>query len=410
MTTALFVKKVFAVVFLFAIVGGAFASLALRHASLREGLAAMPVPESPADLAEAARSLERALSATVDGDARFVEAHGAVQRMLGKREVDAFALVKDENGFLNVGAMIPPDLSRLAVYASRVQWLKRLAARDGANVVFVSPPGRVLPGFSSYAPGLPYEDRNPLQDSFLFFLWQYRVDCLDARAVLAESGLPPEEWVFRTENRWTPPAAFATFRRLVSYMDATFGADLDPEGFYANRENYETPTIPGAFLGEWGRRTGAAFSGREDFTAVLPRFDGEFAVEWVDSSGVYGKAEGGFEDTLIDVSALRGGDARTFSPNDYSMSGLKRWARVVNLRHHDRPRLLLVHDASGAALIPLLAPMFGDMHAIWSTTGEYAASIDQYLSANRFDYVVVVLSPSSLTEEGMHFFTGARNQ
>lgn len=405
-----FAKKIFAVVFLFATVGATLANLALRSADFGRGLAGLAAPASPDGVAGSMRGLDRFLAATVAGDVCFVEAYGRLQALQGKRSIDDFALVKDDNGFLNVGALLPPDLSRLAIYASRVQWLKRLAARDGANVIFVNPPDRVLEGYSSYTRGLPYQNRNPLQDSFLYFLWEYRVEYLDARTALAASELPPEKWLFKTDPRWTPQAAFATFRRLVAKMDEVFQGKLDPDGKYADPANYRLSTFSRAFLGDWGRRTGAAFAGLDDFTVVRPNFDDEYAVEWVDAAGAYETVEGGLEETLLNPAALRPAGVYGFAPYDYYALSDKHWARIKNLRHHNRPRLLLVHDADGAALAPFLAPMFGETHTIRSASGEFAVNVDQYLSSYRFDYVIVALGPASYSNQGMNFFTNAKNQ
>lgn len=399
MPTATPGRKMFAAIFLIllACVGGG--GVWERRAALR-----------PAALAGAAggrmAAIDRVLTAALPGRESLLAIRSRLQDRLGDSADAGFTLLRDRNGVLNVGSPFPPDTSQLHELAARLYWLKRYAAGSGTRMIYLTPPDRVVKGYSEYSRGLPYRNLNPVQDSFLFYIGEYGVDYLDARAALAESGLTPAAWLFRTDSRWTPTAAFATFQRLLPEMDRRFGMDLDPDKRLVDPENYEFVKIPHPFLGDLGRMAGKEFSGLDAFTAVAPKFENRYAVEWVGLDGSYRTGAGA---TLLHPAALRFEDLDTFAPYDYYLSGLKSWALVKNVEHPEKPSLLLLHDRDGAVLLPLLAPAFGETHAILSAPGEYAVNIDQYLASNHFDFIIVALGPTSYTEAGMNFFIGPKD-
>lgn len=125
-------------------------------------------------------------------------------------------------------------------------------------------------------------------------------------------------------------------------------------------------------------------------------------------TGDYGRSEGDADATLLDPAALQYKELETFAPGDFCLSGVKRWTKVRNRLHPGKPTLLLLHDRQGFQLLPLLAPLFGEVHSVWSEAGDYAVNINQYLASNRFDYIVVVLGPTSYNDRGMNFFTGPK--
>lgn len=408
MRTSSSVKKAFAAIFLAATLGAAVAGVAGSGAALR-GAAAGAAVSRIRDVPKRARAVEAALTANFPEKDRLLELRSRIQALLGKNATDDFSLVKDVNGVLNHGSVVAVDTSRLHEYAARLYWLKRYAAEDGSRVLHLAPPDRVIKGYSRYEPGLPYRNLNPAQDSFLFYIGEYGVDYLDARSALAGSTLPPSEWVFRTGNGWTPQAAFVAFQSLIRTMEKTFNAELDPDGTYTDPENYLFTKVPQSFLGDLGKTVGEPFAGADAYTAIRPRFENRYAVEWIGADGVYGSAEGTAEQALLDPSALLFRDGEAFAPNDFYLSGVKKWVKIQNADHPLRPTLLLVHDRQCATLPPLLAPLFGEVHAILSEAGEYAVNIDQYLASNRFDYIVVALGPESYDDKGMDFFIGPKN-
>lgn len=272
-------KKLFAVIFLAVTVGGAVVNIACQRDRLARALADFSFPAPIRKMLRQLDDVEAALSANIVGVRRFVEAHSRIQVLQGREATEDLALVRDRNGVLNYGAPFPVDTSDLHEYAARLYWLSRYATGNGSRVIYVAPPDRVLPRVSSYRRGLQFRNLNPALDSFLFYIGEYGVHYLDARSALASSGLPPSEWLFRTEDNWTPQAAFATFRSLIGEMERVYGGELDPDGQYTDPNNYDFVRLPSGFLGGLGRTTGRAFAGLDSFTAIWPKLQGEYAVE-----------------------------------------------------------------------------------------------------------------------------------
>ncbi len=405
-------NKIFSLLFLCATLGAAAVNVAVQASALRGDLSELVVPDSFAAFRRDTAAIEGAAGANITEQPLFVDIYSLLQVAMGKEEVGDFTVVKASNGMLNRGDLYPQNMYRLREFAARVYWMKRfLGDRDG-RLIFLSPPNRSTRGAATYRAGMPFQNLNPVQDSFLHHLREYDVGYLDSRLLLRRAGISPDRWVFKTDFNWTIEACFEVYRGLVTALNQEFFANLDSDGYYRDKANYTARSFGRFFLGSLGKYTGEAFGGMDDFTLLAPKYkpNAQFIVEMVDPREGFITRKGAAEETLLDEKALsRLEDSYAFHPYDFYASGNKTWSKIRNVQHPAGPRVLLIHDGFGAPLASFLAPLFGETHTILARGGAFGINIDQYLTDYRFDYVIVELSADSFNDTGMNFFIGPKD-
>jgi hypothetical protein len=326
------------------------------------------------------------------------EAHAFVQRFMGKNETNGFEILRDGEGFLEYGRLEAHSTETARAYAGRLWRLQSLTEERGGKFLFVSPPPRhrrYEEGF--YAPGLPYPDLHAFYDAVFYHLHRYGVAGLDLRAEFERVGLPFEAQAFRTDDRPTAEAAFATFRAIVDALNRDFGAALDPNGFYGDIGHYKKATYAQSFLGVLGRRAGVAFGGLDDFTVLWPAFPSEYTLSIREEDGFEQTWADSGATTLLWPSVLKAA-AKARNPlrgdlYDVYLGGARLDARIRNLSApKGAPKLLLIHDGGGAPPAVLLAPLFREIRVVCPVaSAETDAAVRLYNRLSGFapDYVIV---------------------
>lgn len=389
-------KRIFAIVFLVTVFGFAGVNFAQSYEPLEEVFAA-------GDAAPAV--LETAITENLYERMDFIEAYGFIQVLLNKRESNDFSYIKDEDGFLHYASFYREEDTRLFEYALRVKRLQDYVEQNGTKVLFVVPPGKYDPHYTNFREGMPVNDPSYIVNETLFHLNRLGVETLDLRESIPNEELSYEESFFRTDHHWTIPAAFCATQVLVDKFEESFGEELDPEGYYMDIENYEIVTYYSGMLGSMGRRTGVNFSCIEDFTALWPKFSGQFSRESMMDSGYWETQEGSFSEVLMSPDVLTK-KTDIYSDSQYSLylDGLRIYEKIVNEEKPDGCSVFFVRDSYFSPVMAFLAPMCGEIDAIWSLEETHELDIETYVKENTFDYVIIEIYPYNINSSAFNFF------
>ena len=389
-------KRIFALVFLGVIFGFSEVNLVHSYEPLQETLAAEDVtPEA----------LDTAITENLYGRMKFIETYGFIQVLLDKRESNDFSYIKDEEGFLHYASFYREEDDRLFEYAMRVKRLQDYVEGNGTHVLFVVPPAKYDEAYTNFRAGMPVNDPGYIVDEMMFYLNRLGVETLDLREYMPNEEMPYEEAFFKTDHHWTIPAAFYATCVLTDKIEESFGEELDPEGFYTDITNYETITYYSGMLGSMGRKTGVNFSGVEDFTALWPRFSGQFTRESMMESGYRQEQEGSFSEVLMSTSVLTK-TTDIYSDSQYSLylDGLRIYEKIVNEEKPDGCSIFFVRDSYFSPVMAFLAPMCGEIDAIWSLEETHELDIETYVKENTFDYVIIEIYPYNINSSAFNFF------
>ncbi len=361
--------------------------------------------QEPVKLRTVTHRIQTAAEARVAHRQAIIDFYYRLQLLMGKRAFNDFTLLKALDGGLNSGSFVPPDPPGLRETAKHYQVLKDSAVAVGGQLVFFSPPVRPVRGAAVYEPGMPWLDVNPRVDKFLNYLREYDVDFIDARFHFTDVGtLTPDQVMYKTDVFWTSRAAFEGFRQLVTGLEDLFDLRLDPDGYYRDRNNYDQVTYSQLFLGGLGRRSSFLVAGLDDFTAIKPKFDSNYAVEIFDQSLGLMKQQGHANQTLFFDSQMRppaatgaaAGGAKLFLPYNYYLLGLHSMVTVKNLDRPDGPRILLIQDSFGVPVGCFLAPLAGELVMVDPLATDYVPELDRFIGEKKFDLVIILFSINNI--------------
>ncbi|MDE6980895.1 MAG: hypothetical protein K2P60_05770, partial [Lachnospiraceae bacterium] len=253
------------------------------------------------ELKKQIQSVESAVNDNVAGKYYFIDAYGYLQRLLGKNEESNFEVVKDTEGKLHYTYFTdkPNDTHEVAKRAANL----KKALEGETKVIYVLPPEKYIKGHTKFDRGLPYPMANEAADLFVEYLKDYDIPCLDLRDSLRTSGLDMTEVFYTTDHHWKIETAFWAASCFDQWMNETFGENIDPEGFYKEKSNYNWITYKEISLGSMGRKTGRYYAGVDDFTLIYPKF--ETMYTYVNSLQPDLKYIGRFEEALMATPMIR---------------------------------------------------------------------------------------------------------
>jgi hypothetical protein len=396
-----FSERFLAFLFVAALLAFSCVNLHTQGKSIAAGAALLEAPVSLGGMKKYLAGVESAINANVWRKFDFIEAYAYLQVLMGKEENGGFDSIKDKGGQMIYGNFYPRVPVEIEECARRIFRLANYAGKRGGKVMFLGTSSTYVRGVSNFSSGLPANDANPDLDAMMYFLHAFGVDYLDSRSVLARSKIPARDHQYRTDHHWTIEASFEVFKALISKLNGEYGANLDPDGYYRDIDNYNVIYYPDSFLGSLGVKSGAAFSGVDGFTMIWPKFRTDFERVSEISSTITQK-NGPLEETVLDPRYIT--TNFPYLASLYTAYGeMPPFRKIRNRMKPDGLKLLMIHDSYSNPIISFLAPMFGEIHAIWPATPDGKFDIDKYISENDFDYIIIEIYPGSFGEEVFYF-------
>lgn len=353
---------------------------------------------------------EEVMQDDIVGKTEFVETYGFTQKSLGKKEFNAFEYVKDNQGFLHYASFYRDEEKNIFECALRVKKLQNYVEKYGTKVLFVMTPSKYNRKFSDFDIGMPVNNPSEDVNEMMMYLNRLGVPSINLGESVPNSTIPYKDAFFKTDHHWTVPAAFEATKILVNELNERYGANFDPTGFYLSDKAYKKQIYKGHMLGSMGRDTGIAYSGLEDFTALLPTFDGHYKRTYIMDDKE--TREGTYTEALLNMEVLEP-TIDYYVDSQYSLyvDQVTNLENIENLDNPDGPSVLMIRDSFFGPVIPFMAPMCSKLDAIWSleemddiNVGEYIKQ--QYESGEKYDYLIVEYYPHNIEEEAFKFFRG----
>lgn len=354
----------------------------------------------PLQLAQGVERLNETAEENVLGRYNWLEAYGVVQAALGKHEENGFEVVKDKAGYLYVGNFWQNFGDDAREMARRLRLMSDDLATRGTKVGCILPPMKTVRPEQRYA-GIPYNDYSKQAETLRRWLDYYGVPCLDLTQLQAASGLSYEEFWFKTDHHWTPPAAFAAYQTVVGWMNETFDAGLDTDGYYRNLDNYDVTLYPKAMLGHFGREAGLVYAGgMEDYSAVIPKEDGRQYV-WESDTEIL--EQGTFQEAFLHTD-IAGRSPYKLNAGRFYLEEATKFAYLTNKSLPEGASVLLLRDSFASPLGAFLAQNCAHVDMLWTLEFDEKNELEPYLTQKQYDYVFVMLIPDNLTLDNFHFY------
>lgn len=319
----------------------------------------------------------------------LLEDHARLQRLMGKTESGGLAVIETVDGAYVQGEEAAWDTYSVEQFAAGVYELKEaLADRDLATeVIYISAQPQIVRGYSQALESFPLPDEDPLVESLLYYLRAYDVDFLDTQFALSQSDLEPSQYIYKTDTKWTTEASLVTAQALVKKLNDQYRAGISTGPGTLNHSDFTFTTYPDAFLGSMGIEAGEPFTGREDFTTIVPNYETSFTY----TAGGQAAADltGSFTETLFNSEHLEPPDPYLYTAYSVYMDGGAYYQRkIVNNNRPEGPKALFIHDVSALPLASFAALGFSETHMYWpELAAEEDFDVADYVAANDIDYV-----------------------
>ncbi|MBO5373382.1 MAG: hypothetical protein J6A75_11810 [Lachnospiraceae bacterium] len=328
----------------------------------------------------------------------FIDAYGLVQKCMDKKEENAFEVVKDEQGKLHY-TYFTSETNDTSDFSKRVGNLRNSIEDKSCELIYLMPPDKYIEGYTTYARGIPYSMVNETADQFLAELEAEKVNYLDFREHLKDSGLEMEDVFFNTDHHWTIETVYWASNVFFQYLETNYKEEIPNEAYYEDIRNYNQITYENCFLGSQGRKAGRYYTKADDFTLIYPKFKTSYELESTIMDGM--TLTGRFEEALLAMPVLR----QTATPYDTDlymayMYGNQAYAHIKNLDNPEGLNICFIKDSFAVPFATFASLRCANVYLL--DPRYYEESMEEFINKHDLDYVVVMFSPEDLSEE---FFT-----
>lgn len=342
--------------------------------------------------------VETSINEQVVGKYGLVDFFGYLQRVMGKEEVNDFEVVQDEQGFLHYtyfgdGAKDMSDLvKKLSKFRSQIK-------NKEIEFLYIMTPDKYIPGYTTFSTGVPYSYANETADNFIAELKKRKLDSIDLRDFLSESGIENSKLFYKTDHHWTIETSFWAFCTILEQMKEKF--DFEPEHLLevTNLDNYNQITYENSFVGSMGRKNGILYSGIDDFTLIYPKFETNYIYRATTKANTI-ELTGRFEQALLTMTPFTyTGSQYDVEADKYSsyLYGNQGVAHIQNTEV-DGPKIAIVKDSFMIPVAAFLSTVCSDVYLL--DIRYYDESIVDYVNEiEDLDYVFVSYTPQDLVED-----------
>ena len=326
----------------------------------------------------------------------LITLNGGVERVLGKRAVNE--RYRLDNGKLTY---IIPELDMSGIAEKTVEfdaWMHE----QGIPFLYINSLFFLDEDDKQLPPGVEdYGNENA--DRFLALLRDAGVDTVDLRELEKAEGIDHYSRFFNTDHHWIPEMGFWAFTEVVKELaarDPSFA--VDP--VICDFDNYDVEVVENCFLGSSGRRVGAWYAGKDDFSIITPRFDTALEVYY---SRDYSTCRGGLEECMF-FPELFEEDPYKASLYDFYCGG-DDWMEVRNLAAEqglspqgNGKRILLIKDSASLVVIPWLSLGYGEIRSYDMRVED--EPLPALIESWQPDLVMVIYNPGALEDNNWNMF------
>ncbi len=392
-------KTIFAICMLCCLFGLSILTLIVSYGSIEKRFEKLVNVSGIDELSEWIAKTEEELNSDTVFRMNFVEIYGGVQKLLGKVEYNNFTLIKGNDDILYYGSIVELENDNYYEYAKRIKRAAQTAKNKGAEVMFVLPPTKILYGVSNTENLLMLNDKNAAQDEFMLRLQERGVQALNLWEAFADSPLEIDELFYRTDHYWTTEGAFIAMVEVVESIDKFHGIQMDKDGFYSDRNNYNSEIYEQVSLGAMGKISGKRYAGLDNFTVLTPNFDTDFEYYDMEHNTV---TVGSFEEAFIDIKEEEG--TYTNYANHAYLSGVVDRDRIINKKNETGPKILCLRDGYFSPVACFLAPMCSQIDLVYADRGHNDIDYEQIIKEEEYDILIIESYPYNLDEESFDYF------
>ena len=299
----------------------------------------------------------------------FIDLCGLSQKLMGKRSFGPFWRLKNDH--LAIKTTEFPYLERAK---SDVLQLRDFLREREIPLLYVQTPREIHP-LETELPDGAHDFAHQSTDTFLKFLHENQIDCIDCREILRDDPERHYELFFKSDHHWRPEYAFLAFQKTAEKLRSDFGFKIEPS--LLDPQNYERRTAPllcGVYVGQGNnserKQAGRFFAKADSFILFEPRFQ---------------------TDSEFEVSALQIYKSGNWTET-WGQSGVYAFQTMKNHRV-DEKRIFLIKDSFGIPFFDFLSLACHEVIGVDPRNNH--ESLKKLILENRPDLVILLFSDPS---------------
>lgn len=315
----------------------------------------------------------------------FIELNSRFSRIIGMKLVAG----KNDIIFLTDGNLSyypsAPDVSQSIL---NIENFSEYVKSRNADFLYVQSPSKVDPN-NSYLPAGIEDGDNITADKVVNALSGYGINCLDLRKSMEEQGISYTKSFYRTDHHWKTGMGLWAANEISETLSG-YGFDYKPE--LLSTSAYEEKVYKNYMFGSLGKQVTLGYTGPEDISIYLPKFNTDYKVNYYDN----GIKQGQFKDSVMNMSVLEKTDYYNTSTYKAYMGGVSALTSVENLLADNDTRVLFICDSFCHCVIPYVATQVRYVDKI--DLRYFNGSVETYIDKTKPDVVIVMYYPGSLGE------------
>lgn len=338
------------------------------------------------------------------GKNEWIDCNGFLMRLMGRRFSND--VLKYRGGLLedakHKSVQIDGTVSQI------MQW-DSLLKSWGGRYILVLAPCKIDRALEMLPPGCDPKEQNAYEsvDKLHELLSQREIPMLDLSFGLTDNLEATEKNFYRTDHHWRYEAAFSKFPEVARKIAALAGHDLPEDLPQFDMDNWQAISFKNDFLGSRGRRTGAGFAGKDDFTYFVPKFDTDIDFTFWSKTPVH--RSGSFCDSILN---------RTRTARNLDTYGASRYAVYIGGGNYPisiksklapcKMRLMVIKDSYALPMLGYLSTVFSHIEVI--DPRGYTDSIAEFVKDFKPDVMMSLVNMKALKAEKFFAFDSADTQ
>lgn len=323
----------------------------------------------------------------------LLELNGMFQRVIDKR------VIEDVNPDRTVYKLSNDQLSfnysyyDVAYCVENLVELSQYLKKRDINLLYVQAPHKINK-YNSLLPIGIKDTTNKNADNFLKGILESGIDIYDLREEIDNQHMNYNNLFYNTDHHWRIETAFWAYTNVLTFIESNYEIHFNPKMLDHNQ--FKQIRYENFFLGSLGRRVSSAYSGYDDFTVLLPKFETDYSVSTFKNSTNKVDSSGSFSQTIISQSKL---ESKVFDENRYEVYFGQDYSEVkVFNRKVSEKNILIIQDSFGLPFSAFMSLNFKHTDIIDLRHMKYE-SLFTYLDKKHYDLVLFLYNPSVFCEK-----------
>ena len=322
-------------------------------------------------------------------DEYLKDLYDKVQIALNKKEIGNFTYYRntENNGLIRISKEI--NEKEVLNRAKKINKLNKIFKEKGINYIYINIPNEVKD--REKFKNIDYGNE---QSDLLLENLQSTVHFLDLRKYNEIFEL--EGNYYKTDHHMNMETTFEAYKIIANEIQTKYNIDVSDE--YLDINNYRKVEFHNSFLGSKGVNVSENYIEKEDFMALLPKYDTDFEYKRYNTNGeMIIDKKGNFEQVFIDNKILY--NDNYINKYNAFLYGDRYKAEdiIINYKAENDKKLLVISNSFGRSLVPYISQNFYETRYIDPQENRFEGDVLKYIEDYNPDMIIMLYDSTNFS-------------